>query len=274
MLVFSDRSVVLAHGQRRAMERLVDTLDIVAEVRQARTCTSALTDLGNVEQSGWVDDILERLSPPADGAPAACILDTGVNRGHPLLRPGLAEADQHTCHLGDGVADVIGHGTEMAGLALYGDLIQAALTLEQFTLTHRLESVKVLPDHGENAPHLYGWVTQSAAYRVEIEAPRRRRVFSLAVTVPERTDGRPTSWSAAVDLLAAGCAFQTNLLGEHDVDPDFTSDTRLFVVSVWCSASDWATVGHRGTLVAEPVVRGKIEAMTPAYQPVGPLGRA
>jgi hypothetical protein len=55
-------------------------------------------------------------------APAVCVLDTGVTRGHPLLEKSLAVADCHTCDPAWGAHDHHGHGTEMAGLALYGDL--------------------------------------------------------------------------------------------------------------------------------------------------------
>ena len=39
----------------------------------------------------WVDEALERIHwPPAD-APAVCVIDSGVNRGHPLIEPLLAD---------------------------------------------------------------------------------------------------------------------------------------------------------------------------------------
>lgn len=66
---------------------------------------------------------------------------------------------------------------------------------------------------------------------MEIQAPERQRVFLLPVTVAERADGRPTSWSAAIDLLAAGCAFQTDLLGDHHIDPVMDGPKRLYIIS-------------------------------------------
>src|SRR6185312_2031746 len=59
----------------------------------------------------------------------------------------------------------------------------------------------------ENDPHepeLYGAVTQESAARVEVTADRTR-VFCMSVTSADGRDrGRPSSWSAAVDALAAG----------------------------------------------------------------------
>lgn len=105
------------------MELLIETMDVVAELRMARECVSTFTEADNVEQAAWVDDILERMAPPGDDAPAVCLLDTGINRGHPLLGPAIAECDRHTDHGADGAADVNGHGTRMAGptcaLAVY-----------------------------------------------------------------------------------------------------------------------------------------------------------
>lgn len=108
----------------------------------------------------------------------------------------------------------------MAGLALYGDLGKAFAAPGPIRLRHRLESVKLLPPPpGENAPELYGAVTAAGTSRVEIQAPDRRRVYSIAVTArwrtkpdgaaPDRVFGQPSSWSAALDALAAGRSVTT-----------------------------------------------------------------
>ncbi len=57
-------------------------------------------------------------------------------------------------------------------------------------------------------PELYGAITAEATARPEVQAPRRTRHFSLAVTAEDMRDrGQPTSWPAAIDALAAGRAF-------------------------------------------------------------------
>ena len=78
--------------------------------------------------------------------------------------------------------DVRGHGTRMAGLALLGDLYPLLVSDTPVRLRHRLESVKILPDKGDNPPELYGFITKESAVRAEVSAPHRRRVFSLSVT--------------------------------------------------------------------------------------------
>ena len=72
-------------------------------------------------------------------------------------------------------------------------------------LHHRLESVKILPDHGDNDPDLYGYITAAAMGRAEVIAPERARAYCLAVTCPgDHWRGRPSSWSAKLDDLAYG----------------------------------------------------------------------
>ena len=72
------------------------------------------------------------------------------------------------------------------------------------TVSHRLESVKLVPDAGVNPHHLLGVMTRRAINTVEQTV--RRRTFTIAATTDEDTphDGAPTSWSTEVDQLAAG----------------------------------------------------------------------
>ena len=42
--------------------------------------------------------------------------------------------------------------------------------------------MKILPPTGANDPDLYGAITAQATSRPEIQAPFRRRVFSMAIT--------------------------------------------------------------------------------------------
>jgi len=96
----------------------------------------------------------------------------------------------------------------MAGLAAYGDLTPLLETNSKISLTHRLESVKILPRFGQNEPEHYGPITQEAMSRAEFNAPNRQRVFALAVTARVARDfteeGKPSAWSAALDSHASG----------------------------------------------------------------------
>ena len=191
------------------------------------------------DQADWVADVVARMTPAGASAPAACVVDTGVDQGHALLELSLDPADCHACDPRWSTDDHDGHGTEMAGLALFGDLGAVVAGTEPIHLRHRLESVKLLPAKGQNPPELWGAITATAASRVEIQAPRRRRVFSVSITSDgAQADGsrainvgQPSSWSAAVDALAAGLTIETNNQGMVFLDPDKPSPPRLFLIS-------------------------------------------
>lgn len=231
-LEFDDRIVTLAQSTAERLSASLDVLNDVAELRRAKESAGVFADMGPEEQADWVDDLRERTTAAADDA-AVCVLDTGVTRAHPLLEASLAEEDTHTCDPTWGSHDHDGHGTEMAGLALYGDLGPQVSGSHPVRLTHILESVKILPPPAAppNPPELYGAVTAEAAGRVEVQAPHRRRAFSMAVTATdERDQGQPTSWSAAIDALAAGRSFDPTTQGLVYLDDNKPSG-RLFVVS-------------------------------------------
>ena len=93
----------------------------------------------------------------------------------------------------------------MSGIALYGDLVPFLTAIGPVQLTHRLESVKILPDRGANDPDLYGHITATAISRAEVNAPERPRAICLATTSGgDHWRGRPSSWSASLDNLAYG----------------------------------------------------------------------
>ena len=157
-----------------------------------------------IEQTEWVDNLAVRTMPPGEGAPSVCLFDTGLNHGHPLIAP-FAQIDSlHTYKPAWGVDDRAGHGTPMAGLAAYGDLSEALAKPGPIASTHNLESVKIIHDPDPHDPELYGAVTRESAFRVEVK-PAQNRVFCMSVTSEDGRDrGRPSSWSATVDDLAAG----------------------------------------------------------------------
>jgi hypothetical protein len=208
VLSFPERDVVLALADEATMDRLVRNSDAVAELRLAKDTPTLFLEMRTVEQAEWAADLAGRVAAPPALAPAICILDSGATQGHPLIAPGLDPADQHSYDNAWGVADSPfwnGHGTSMAGVALYGDMEAALSHGRLVALTHRLETVKILPPAGQNEPRLYGAITAAGIARAEDHAPRRRRVFCMAVTSDVGLGrGRPSSWSSAVDQLCYG----------------------------------------------------------------------
>jgi hypothetical protein len=227
---FPERDVVLALATEETMGRLVENTDAIAELRLAKDTPTLFLEMRPVEQADWVDDLVERLESPGALAPAVCILDSGANRAHPLIEPALEGADQHAYDDAWGVGDSAywnGHGTSMAGVALYGDLDATLNHGNDVELRHRIETVKILPPAGQNDPELYGAITAVGIAKAEARAPRRRRVFCVAVTSEVGSGhGRPSSWSAAIDQLCYGGGDRRrlmvlaagNLRGDIEVD--------------------------------------------------------
>jgi len=193
------------YGSSAAIGRLFLNCDSVAELRRAKDLPGQFVTWSNVEQAEWATDLANRIVMPISDDVAVCILDSGVTHTHPLLASALALNDVQVYDPAWLLQDSRGHGTNMAGVALYGDLVSALESSAQIALTHRLESVKVLPDQGENVPKLYGAITRDAIAQAEISAANRRRAVCLAVTSDIDTNrGRPSSWSAAIDQLCFG----------------------------------------------------------------------
>jgi len=206
------------------------------------------TGLPPTEQADWTKDLNARIQIANNDAPAVCILDTGIRRTHPLLSGSLTEKDcdtyDPTWEKDDNSKS--GHGTEIAGLALYGDLTELLGSNEPLMLKHRLESVKILPVSGQNPEELYGWITQESVARAKVNAPNRKRIFCLAVTSEgKNTNGKPTAWSATLDKLSMGVS-----IGNESIND---ADKKLFVVSVGNIRDDLKHAEYSSRNDLEPV---------------------
>jgi len=207
-LLFPDRTVVLVRCTVEMMARSAELLDSIAELRNAPPLDLEFLAFGSGDELEFANDLASRAQRAPSGAPAVCLLDTGVDSDHPLLRSAIAKADVHTC-FGKDERDRFGngdwHGTGSAGLALYGlSLAEALASTNGWQHTHHLESVKYIPSTGNNDPDLYGYITQEAVARAEIGNPNRKRIIVTTVTADKVAFGEPTSWSAAVDQLCSG----------------------------------------------------------------------
>ena len=241
-LRFPERTILLIQSSKAQLQSSVLALNCIAELLRAKETADFFDSFTPAEQHQWAEELLERTTFAApENAPHVCIIDTGVNHGHPLLAPALTILDLHTIEPDWGIDDRNGHGTNMAGLALYGDLSNTLRSADPLVIGHRLESVKLLPCNGANTGNekQYGVNTVEAVARSEITAPFRARVFSMAVTTIDGRDrGRPSSWSSALDRLAS------------DAD-DQGATPRLFVVSAGNirNPTDWAAYPESNTLM-------------------------
>lgn len=211
-LKFPEDIVIIAHGTCDAIASAVRRIGGVRAMAAPTVTAEFFDGMDVIEQAEWVDELSQRTSfPPHPDPGYVTLMDTGVSRAHPLIQPALAAGDRHAANPAWGLEDIRGHGTQMSGLALYGDLVASLHQPNPITINHRLESVKLLPDAGANPHHLLGAVTRDAINTVEQAYPRRR-TFTMTATTGEDTphDGAPTSWSSEVDQLAAGVSGNVN----------------------------------------------------------------
>lgn len=214
---FPERTVVMMHGSERQFSQTVMTLNCVAELRRAKETAELFDGMDAEEQHAWKDDLLARTTFPAhaDDLPRVCLLDSGVNRGHPLLAPVLTSGDLHTVEPAWGKNDECNHGTGLAGIAIYGDLTDALATELPIQIDHLLESVKITRGDGTNtgSNEFHANLFAEAIARPESSSQQRPRVFSSAVTATDFRDrGRPSSWSSMVDSLAADAGLFPRLI--------------------------------------------------------------
>jgi hypothetical protein len=215
-LVFPERIVILIKADYSQLIELIERNSSIAEFRRAQEAASFWMEQRNFEQLEWVRDLSQRLEVRETGV-VITILDSGVNNGHLLLQPILESGDCLSCDPAWGVNDTnrFGHGTLMSGLAAYGNLIEKLQHNLPVEISHRLESVKILPpnNYNPNPIELWGYITSQAVSLTEINHPNRNRVICMAVTSTEGTDlGRPSSWSAAIDSITSGAEDQQKRL--------------------------------------------------------------
>lgn len=204
---FPEVTVILARTSLRQWSQFPGLLNYLAEFRRAKIVSTEFLDLNPRDQAEFVQALLGRTTYAPVNAPAVCILDTGVNRGHPLLSQALREEDTQAWNPEWTSADRHGHGTELAGLALFGPRLKELLLDDtNVPLSHRLESVKIWPDHGANEPPDYGPITVGSMALAELKRPQRNRVYCLAITADDRDKYLPTLWSADLDQACSGAS--------------------------------------------------------------------
>ena len=205
-ITFPDRVVGLVYGTADQLAASAELLDLIAELRRAKEDPSFFIGMKSLfEQADWVNQFTPRVGTPGANPPYVSILDSGVIL-NPIIRMAIDPADCHRHDQSWPLTDSLTHGTEMAGVALFGDrLADHMASNDPVPLRHRLESVKILPPpHSSNKRRLWGSITSQAVNRLEVHAPNRRRAVCMAITCPEPNVGRPSSWSGKVDQICAG----------------------------------------------------------------------
>lgn len=202
-LEFPERKVILIKANYNHLSELISSVEYIAELRRATELNTFFTALEHKEQIKWAKDLIERIEKK-DTNVAVSILDSGLNKGNVLLEI-IPDSNVHS-YFNDSGNDNDGHGTKMAGVSLYGNLREMLESTEPVNLSHTIESMKIFPDQGENKQELYGYITSDAISALVIQNPNRQRITSMAVSTKSFVfkDGRPSSWSAAIDSTTSG----------------------------------------------------------------------
>lgn len=218
-LIFPERMVKLVYASKEQLEFLTLNLDDIAEYRRAKEPASFWYDMPPREQAGRINNFIERLEITSTPNTAICVLDTGVNNGHPMLSPLLKSEDCHSVEPSWGTHDHDKHGTLTAGICAYGNIQYHLSGTHKIRVEHILESSKILPPPPEENPHeSWGRKTMDGISLPEIESPDRKRIFCMPVTANDfRDKGRPSSWSGAIDSVT--------------FSPDLPDKKRLLIIS-------------------------------------------
>lgn len=234
-IIFPERIVKLVYANREKLSTLLKFSDSIAEIRRAPIVSNFFTKLSGKEQEDWIDDLLERTEFKNSGDVAVCILDTGVNFEHPLLKKAMknSTAVNENWSLGD----INGHGTQVAGVVVYNDLRKIIAGSSTVIINHSIESVKIFPANSDfpknDEPELYGNITQQAISKSEIADPDiKNRIICMTVTALDynTNDGSPTSWSAELDQITSGAGELDNrhllfLVSAGNTSPDEVKQT-------------------------------------------------
>lgn len=196
---FEERSVYLIKADRKDLDNIIKATNIISEIRLAPETAEYFIGISNKEQAEWVNELKTRVSINKENKVSVSILDTGINKNNIIIKDFIEDNGIVTYNEDWGSDDRKGHGTNLAGVATYFNLEKLLDSNENIQINHDLESAKILPDNGDNEPELYGHITEQAVDLLKINRSENKRVICLATTAEESKDGKPSSWSAAID---------------------------------------------------------------------------
>jgi hypothetical protein len=129
-----------------------------------------------------------------------CIIDSGVMQGHPLLGPAIGDSACFPAELGD-TSDVEGHGTKVAGLALYGDVLKL-VRAGAFKPEYRIFSARVTnADNKFDDEKLITTQMREAIRYFHDEYGCKIYNVSLGDDENVYEDGKQTLWASVLDEL-------------------------------------------------------------------------
>lgn len=146
-------------------------------------------------------DEIGEISPPEDNAPGILIIDSGIMSGHPLLKTAIGDAQSYLD--GKSPIDEDGHGTAVAGIALYGDLQN--FDEMEFNPELWIYSARVCDENGEYDEEKLPETQLRDAIEYFVRHYENIRVVNLSIGDPEevyRLEDYQFRLAAVIDELA------------------------------------------------------------------------
>lgn len=194
---FVDTAVFNVVANTAELERLISASAAVVELRSASSFVSDYLDFDPEERFEALGEVLELVSPPEPDCAVTTLFDTGVNFANPLVGIALDQANCQAIEPDWPVADHDGHGTKMAGIALYRDLEKRIDEGLPFVLENRLESIVVTAPSGSESIPAYDALGRALGM---IDDDGVARILCLSQTAPaDFTDGKQSGLSGVVD---------------------------------------------------------------------------
>jgi len=212
---FEEEIRVLVEGDRRDGERVLDTftgefillakiavrgdklqrlleMDIVAEAELPPRPQFDVSRASKITSR----DFPTPPRPPEDG-PRLCVVDSGITSNHPLLANNVGH-EEAILTRESSPADAHGHGTMVAGLAVFGD-VRACYDAGVFASPITLFSARVLNDQNEFDDEKLIVNQMREAVMAFLQPPYNCRIFNISIGsgMPALDQGRPrqTLWA-------------------------------------------------------------------------------
>ena len=196
-LDFESVSVWLVNGTKSQLQELPFALGYIEGVRPYQRPSVLVGDTSSNRE--W-NSLLTSAVPLSidDNSVQVGLIDSGVNNSHKLLSAALPDSRMSTAINVQDSIDHIFHGTDMAGLILYGDLTDVAYQRREIEpVSHALSSVKIIEKDYQTDADLYGAVIEDS---INQATDFGANIHCMAVNDENSYDGTATSSSAALDM--------------------------------------------------------------------------
>ena len=217
--VFEDRTIFLCQASKQDLQCLIPNCSIIAEIRLAKPLEKILAHRPYAEQQEILENIISKTTYDQNATSKIVVLDGNVIFNHPLVEPVLIGSHKADETFSPDNTDE--HATDMAGLALFGNL-QDTLSLPTIFVNHKVEGVQIYD--GNKQPQPYGIITGKA---VNLTNDKFNSAYIMPITADDELHkGKPSSWSACMDKISFEqkklIAVSVGNLPKHVIDNDMS----------------------------------------------------